>query len=93
MRAERRKIEIGFDPQKRQDAAETRRQEAHEAKLRLTNSKAEWQELETSIKEAIQAPFPGNTTIPFNALKAVLQDALTQVARDPALRAALEQAA
>ena len=92
LRTERRKAEIGFESQKHQAADETRKQEAHEAKVRLATAKAKQQELETDVQETMQFPFPGNTTIPFSALKPVQQEALTQVAKDPALQAALKAA-
>jgi hypothetical protein len=93
LRAEKRKMEIGFESQKRKEAEEARRQEAHEAKVRLMNSKAEFQELETEIKSTIEAPLPGYTQIPFDALKLVLKGALTEVARDPKLQNALNAVA
>jgi hypothetical protein len=82
-----------FESRKRKEAEQVRRQEAHEAKVRLMNSRAEFQELETEIKSTIEAPLPGYTQIPFDALKVVLKSALTEVARDPKLQNALNAVA
>ena len=80
LRSERRKEQIGFESQKRKEAAqqaeETRRQEAHAAKIRLQNSKAEWQELNTEIKGSMEAVLPGHTRIPFEDLKPFLKSAI-----------------
>jgi len=80
LRAERRKEQIGFESQKRKEAAqqaeETRRQEAHESKIRLQNSKAEWQELNTEIKGSMEAVLPGHTRIPFEEIKPFLKSAI-----------------
>jgi hypothetical protein len=79
LRAEKRKAEIGFESQKQKEADQTRKQEAHEARTRLTNAKAEHLELNTAIKGHVQAVLPGHTPIPFDELKGVLQIALEEV--------------
>ena len=87
LRAERRKEQIGFESQKRQQAAqqaveaskqadETRRQEVHEAKVRLINSKAALTELDANIKGTLEAKFPGYTAIPFTDIKPFLETAI-----------------
>jgi hypothetical protein len=87
LRAERRKEQIGFDSQKRQQAAqeaseaqkqadETRRQELHQAKIRLLNSKAALTELDANIKGTLEAKFPGYTAIPFTDIKPFLETAI-----------------
>jgi hypothetical protein len=87
LRAERRKEQIGFESQKRQQAAqqaveaskqadEIRRQEVHEAKVRLINSKAALTELDANIKGTLEAKFPGYTAIPFTDIKPFLETAI-----------------
>ncbi|MDQ2776436.1 MAG: hypothetical protein M3Y57_16200, partial [Acidobacteriota bacterium] len=87
LRADKRKEQIGFESQKRQQAAqeaievskqadETRRQEVHQAKVRLLNSKAALTELDANIKGTLEAKFPGHTAIPFNDIKPVLETAI-----------------
>src|ERR1035438_2241332 len=84
-RAEQRKSEIGFESQKHQQAAEarrladeTRKLEAHEARVRLQHSKAEWNELNTEIKGSIEAILPGHTAISFADLKPFLKSAIKE---------------
>ncbi len=87
LRADRRKEQIGFESQKRQQAAqeaievskqadETRRQELHQAKVRLLNSKAALTELDANIKGTLEAKFPGHTAIPFTDIKPFLETAI-----------------
>jgi hypothetical protein len=87
-RSEARKKEIGFESQERKrkenavkEADQARKQEAHEARIRLTHARAADLELDTEIRGAIQAPLPGHVQIPFEQLKSVLSLALTDVAR------------
>jgi hypothetical protein len=61
-----------FESQKSREAAETRKQELHEARVRLLNAKSADQELDTEIRSMIEARLPGHTPIPFNTLKTVL---------------------
>ncbi len=86
LRAETRKKEIGFESQKAREAAETRNQEAHEARVRLANAKAADLELDTEIRSVIEARLPGHTEIPFDRLKTVLKLALEDVARNTAAK-------
>jgi hypothetical protein len=83
-REERRKEQIGFERQKQVEAAEARKQEAHAAKTRLTNAKAEELELDTAIKAMIQAPCPGNTTLDLKDLKRAIQIALCTLSAEKA---------
>jgi hypothetical protein len=87
LRTERRKEQIGFESQKRLQAAqeasdankqadETRRQEVHQAKVRLLNSKAALTELDANIKGTLEAKFPGHTAIPFTDIKPFLETAI-----------------
>jgi hypothetical protein len=72
---------IGFESQKAKEAAETRKQEAHEARVRLANAKAADLELDTDIRSIVEARLPGHVAIPFDRLKTVLTLALEDVAR------------
>ena len=82
LRAEKRKAEIGFERQKQQAAAEQRKQETHESRLRLTSARAAHSELDFEIKQFVEARLPGHTDIPFTALKSVLATAINQFAAE-----------
>ena len=82
LRAERRKLIADREKQQQRQAEEQRKQEAHEARVRTVNAKAEFQELENSIKETIQARLPGHTEISFTMLKHVLGNAIEQFAKE-----------
>ncbi len=56
--------------------ADRRKQEAHEVRVRMANAKAADKELDTSIRETIEARLPGHTQIPFHVVKNVLANAL-----------------
>jgi hypothetical protein len=81
LRAEKRKAEIGFESQKQKQAAAERQQEIQQARVRLTNAKAEHLELDTEIRSTIEAPLPGHAQIPFSDIKGVLKIALEEVAQ------------
>jgi hypothetical protein len=68
-----------FESQKRSEASEERKREAHEAKVRLANARAEHLELDTEIRQCIEARIPGNVDIPFDKLKTVLAMSLEAV--------------
>lgn len=80
-RAEARKSAIGFESQKAHQAGDARKQEAHEARIRLANAKAAHLELDTEIRSTIEAQLPGHAQIPFDQLKTVLKLSLEDVAR------------
>jgi hypothetical protein len=82
LRAEKRKMEIGFERQQQQEAAEQRKQEAHDARVRVATAKAEEQELDNDIKSTIQARLPGHTEIPFRLFKHVLSNSIEQFAQE-----------
>jgi hypothetical protein len=58
LRAERRKQVIGFEREKQREAELARKQEAHEAKTRLTNARAAEQELENDFKRSGRSANP-----------------------------------
>ncbi|MBV9759605.1 MAG: hypothetical protein JO340_03485 [Acidobacteriaceae bacterium] len=88
LRAERRRMEIGFESQQAAEAEIIRKQEAHEARTRLANAKAAHLELDTEVRSTIEARIPGDIEIPFDRLKDVLRVSLQQVARDMAAQKA-----
>ena len=61
--------------------AEARRQEAHEARVRIAEAKAEAQELDNDIKSTVEARLPGHTAIPFRLFKQVLACSIEQFAQ------------
>jgi type II secretory pathway component HofQ len=65
-RKEQAKQQNGFESQKRQ-------QEAHEAKIRLTNARAQAAEIENEVKSTMEAPLPGHIRIPFEDLTAAFR--------------------
>jgi hypothetical protein len=71
LRAERRREQVGFESQK-QKAALT------EAKIRSLKARAEANEIDTEIRTAIEAPLPGHTRIPFNAVKQAVAAAVRE---------------
>jgi len=81
-RNEKRKQEIGFESQKQQEAQEQRRQEMHEARLRLVNSKADHTEIDNDIRQTVEAPLPGHMRVPFDTMKKVFSTAVDQVNRE-----------
>ena len=84
LRAEKRKAKIGFESQKLKQAEEARKQEMHEARLRSLNARSADLELDTDIRQTVEARLPGHTAIPFDMLKGVLKLSLEEVAWDMA---------
>jgi hypothetical protein len=80
-RSETRKKEIGFESQNHKQQEDARKQEAHQARVRLANAKAADLELDTDIRSTIEARLPGHVEIPFDRLKTVLKLALEDVAK------------
>lgn len=81
LRSDARKQEIGFESQKAKEVEAARKQETHEARVRLANAKAAHLELDTEIRSTIEAQLPGHAQIPFDQLKTVLKLSLEDVAR------------
>ncbi len=82
LRNEKRKQQIGFESQKARQAEEKRKQEMHEARLRLVNSKADHTEIDNDIRQTVEAPLPGHMRLPFDTLKGAFQLAVDQVNRE-----------
>ncbi len=73
---------IGFESQQAKQAQEVRKQEMHEARVRLVNSKADHNEIDNDIRQTIEAPLPGHMRLPFDTLKKVFSTAVDQVNRE-----------
>jgi hypothetical protein len=71
---------IGFESQKQREVDQARKQELHEARVRLANAQAENKELDTDIRGGIEAPLPGHIRIPYDTLKHSLKEAFREVA-------------
>jgi hypothetical protein len=65
---------IGFESQKQQQAL-------NEAKIRSLDAKSRWTEIESDIKQTIEAPMPGNIRLPFDSLKTVISAALREASQ------------
>jgi len=79
LKAEKRKEEIGFESQKAKEADQSRKQELHEARIRLANARAAQLEIDNDIRSTIEARLPGHQAIPFSELKPLLSLALEEV--------------
>ena len=73
--AARRKQDLGFESQKRE-------QESHEARVRLAHARAATLELETECKRMMSAPLPGFTEIPFDRVKEIVEHGFQHAARE-----------
>jgi hypothetical protein len=74
MRKQMAKELIGFESQKQQQAL-------NEAKIRALDAKSRWTEIESDIKQTIEAPMPGNIRLPFDSLKTVISAALREASQ------------
>jgi hypothetical protein len=74
LRAERRREQIGFESQKQKASL-------NQAKIRSLNSRAEANEIDTEIRTAIEAPLPGHTRIPFDAVRQAVVSAIRESAQ------------
>jgi hypothetical protein len=74
-KAARKKEEIGFE-------SECRKEEAHEAHLRLSNARANRLETDSKIRETLKAPMPGHVRIPFEELAGAFRGAIRDVSEE-----------
>jgi hypothetical protein len=88
LKAEKRKVQFGFESQKQKEAEEQRRQEMHKAKVRAINAKAEDQEIDTDIRKTVEAPLPGHVRMPFDEVQAIFRQAVRQVNEEMKLQQA-----
>jgi hypothetical protein len=69
LRAQKHKEEIGFVSQPSKEVAEVRKQQLHEARVRLANARASHLEIDSDIRQTIEAPLPGHVRIPSRTLR------------------------
>ncbi len=82
LRAEKRKAEIGFVSQQAQQSRERERAELNQARTRLANAKAQHLEVDSDIRQTIEAPLPGHMRIPFEDLSGMFKMAVAHVSRE-----------
>jgi hypothetical protein len=86
LRTEKRKAEIGFVSQQsraREQAEKAQqRTELNQARIRLANAKAEHLEVDSDIRQTIEAPLPGHMRIPFDQLSGMFRSAIDHVSRE-----------
>jgi hypothetical protein len=75
LRKQKRAEQIGFESQKRE-------QEAHEAKVRLTNARSEDVEIQNEVRQTVEVPLPGSTRIPFSDIQAACAAAIRSLAEE-----------
>jgi hypothetical protein len=63
-RAAHKKEQIGFESQIRKEDAETRKKEAHEARLRLINARARHIEVDSDVRRTCEISIARNMRIP-----------------------------
>jgi len=56
--------------------------ELNEARIRLANAKAQHLEIDSDIRQTIEAPLPGHMRIPFDQLSGMFRAAVDHVNRD-----------
>jgi hypothetical protein len=84
LQKEKRKTQNGFESQ-------NRTQEAHEARTRLQHAKAEKLEIDTACQKVMEAPIPGNFTVPFEELAQACSLAIATVVGEKRMQ--MEQSA
>ena len=72
LQKQKRKEQVGFESQ-------TRIQEAHEARVRLSHARALTLEVDANCRQVMEAPIPGTTNIPFEVLTKACADAIGRV--------------
>ncbi len=78
LRAQKRKEEIGFVSQKEKEAAEARKQELHEARVRLASARASHLEIDSDIRQTIQAPLPGHVRLAFEGVAGIFKSVMNE---------------
>jgi hypothetical protein len=86
LRSEKRKAGIGFVSQqtreREQQSRERERAELNQARIRLANAKAQHLEIDSDIRQTIEAPLPGHMRIPFDQLSGMFRAAVDHVSRE-----------
>ena len=81
-RAARKQEEIGFESEIRKEDAETRKRQAHQAHLRLSNARAKSIEIDSEIRQTVEVHVPGNIRIPFEELAGAFRGAIRDVSEE-----------
>ena len=81
IKKEQRKEQIGFESQNRTE-------EAHQARVRLTNAQACNLEIDIACRKVIEVPLPGNETITFEELAETCGKAITRYVYNKQMKAA-----
>jgi hypothetical protein len=74
-KAARQKEEIGFE-------SEIRKNEAHQARIRLSNARAKSIEIDSEIRQTVEVHVPGNIRIPFEELAGAFRGAIREVSEE-----------
>jgi hypothetical protein len=88
IRNDRRREQVGFESQKRAEAAEIRREEMHAARLRDIAARTRSREIDSDIRQTIDAPLPGHMRVPFDAMKDAFRFAVHEANRSLAANGA-----
>jgi hypothetical protein len=88
LRKQKRAEEIGFESQKGKEADEVRKQEAHEARVRLTNARAVDAEIENEARLSMEAPLPGHSRIAYSDIHDACAAALRTIIQEQNSKAA-----
>jgi hypothetical protein len=79
LRADKRKAEIGFESQQNREREQA---ELNEARIRLANAKAQHLEVDSDIRQTIEAPLPGHMRVPFDIMRSTFRSVVDQVSRE-----------
>jgi hypothetical protein len=82
LRAEKRKAEIGFVSQELKQNRARQQAELNEARIRLANAKAQHLEVDSDIRQTIEAPLPGHMRVPFDIMRSTFRSVVDQVNRE-----------
>jgi hypothetical protein len=77
---------IGFESQQSREhaRAEKARQQAelNEARIRLANAKAQHLEIDSDIRQTVEAPLPGHMRVPFDVMRDTFRSVVDQASRE-----------
>jgi hypothetical protein len=73
---------IGFVSQELAQNRERQQAELNEARIRLANAKAQHLEVDSDIRQTIEAPLPGHMRVPFDVMRDTFRSVVDQVSRE-----------
>ncbi|HEY7306238.1 MAG TPA: hypothetical protein VH601_19085 [Bryobacteraceae bacterium] len=79
LRADKRKAEIGFVSQQNREREQA---ELNQARIRLANAKAQHLEIDSDIRQTIEAPLPGHMRVPFDVMRTTFRSVVDQVSKE-----------